>query len=347
MGRFRRRLGMAAAVLAAPMLPACMSLTPRPLVDEYEPFAKPAPDLPSDRLTARFLGTSTVAISDGETTIMTDGFLSRPSLGRLLLRPVAPDRLRIEHALLKAGLTEVDAIFVAQSHHDHAMDTPYVAHLTGAKIVGSSSTRNIALGSGFRGKFERLWNGSTHKAGRFEVTVFQTPHSKPVPFPGEITEKLSRYAGVEEYREGGNFSFLIKHPSGRVLIVPSRGCWTGQFQGVVADVVFLGIGGKGTNPRLMRDHWAEAVLRTGARTVYPIHWDNFFRPLHKKLAPVLPGSLRKRKAVLEDLAAETGGAVAVIRPPLWDPIEIGNITGRGSRSEAPPLPSPPRRCGER
>jgi L-ascorbate metabolism protein UlaG (beta-lactamase superfamily) len=347
MGRFRNRPGMATLSLAALLLPGCQSLTPRPLVSEYEPFARATPAVADGRLRARFLGTSTIAITDGDTTIMTDGFFSRPSIARLFLGAVRPNRLRIEHALLKAGLTRVDAIFVAQSHHDHAMDTAYVAHLTGARIIGSSSTVNIALGSDFKGEIEALGHRSIHKVGLFEVTAFQTPHSSPTPFPGKNTGKLSPYAGVEDYREGGNFSFLVNHPRGRILIVPSRGCREGQFQGVTADVVFLGVGGLFTKPGLMKDHWRESVVRTGARLVIPIHWDNFFRPLHKRMDSLMPGSIEKREALLIALAAEAPpeADIRVERVPDWKEIDLRGIE-RTARPKDLPLPARPRRCGE-
>jgi L-ascorbate metabolism protein UlaG (beta-lactamase superfamily) len=344
MQRFAKGLAAAALIVGASGLVACLPLARRPLVDSYEPLEADGAPAPSSGLRARFLGTSTIVLTDGETTIMTDGFLSRPSLGRLALLPVTPNRVRIEHALLKARATRVAAIFVAQSHHDHAMDTPYVAQLTGATIVGSESTRNIALGVGFRGKTETLGHGSRHSFGRFRVTAYKTPHSSPKPFPGKIDEKLSRRAWIEDYREGGNFSFFIEHDLGRVLIVPSRGCWTGQFKGLRADVVFLGIGGLFTRKSLMRDYWEETVVRRGASKVIPIHWDNFFRPLDRKLKPLFGGSFNRRMEILEELA---GGKVDLVLPRAWEEIPL-DVKPRDPNQPPPRSETgPPRPCGSR
>lgn len=341
MKRFRTMAVLAVAF----MLSACLPLARRPMVTDY--MKEPPPrqtGQAAGKLTARFLGTSTIVISDGKTTIMTDGFLSRPSLGRLMLLPVSPRFRRIETALNRAKVTHVDAIFVAQSHHDHAMDTPYVAQRTGAKIVGSESTRQVALSVGFPGRIETLRHGSRHDVGKFHVTVFQTPHSKPTPFPGEIAEDLSRRAWVEDYREGGNFSFLVEHPRGRILIVPARGCRIGQFQGVKADVVFLGIGGLGVKEKLMIDYWKEAVEQTGAKSVFPIHWDNFFRELREPLEPVYRRGLRKKWKALEKLA---GGGVKLDRPFLWNPLPLATYRMEGPLARVPIEARPVRRCGQR
>ena len=67
-------LAAACALLVSRLLPSDR----RPLVSDFPLLAeKTEPVLPS-RLTARFLGTTTIVLSDGRTSIMTDGFFSRP-----------------------------------------------------------------------------------------------------------------------------------------------------------------------------------------------------------------------------------------------------------------------------
>jgi L-ascorbate metabolism protein UlaG (beta-lactamase superfamily) len=85
-----------------------------------------------------FLGTSTVLITDGESSILVDGFLSRPSLRRLLTG-VRPDEAAIGAALRRAGIDRLDVVAVSHSHVDHALDAPIVADKTGTP--GSSGRK--------------------------------------------------------------------------------------------------------------------------------------------------------------------------------------------------------------
>ena len=99
------------------------------------------------QLSAQFFGVSTVSVSDGEHTVMTDGFFSRPDYIRLVLG-VSPNEDRINRALAAGKITSLDALLVAHSHHDHAMDAGVVAKKTGAIVIGTRSAANIAIGSG-------------------------------------------------------------------------------------------------------------------------------------------------------------------------------------------------------
>lgn len=255
------------------------------------------------RLTARFLGTTTIVLSDGRTTIMTDGFFSRPTLKELLNGAVTPNLENIRAALNAGNVANISAIFVAHSHHDHAMDAPYVAHMTGAAIVGSASTMNIALGVDFpKQMIKVIEDGSTCRFGDFTVTAFKTPHSWPNPLSGHIQEPLGRSARALEYREGDNFTFHVAHPLGNVLIVPSLGVRRGWSVPKKADVVFLGVGGLTPPYETFKSYWDQFVVPSGAATVYPIHWDDFLAPPDLKAGPGVPRRLRKKMSLLRKMA---------------------------------------------
>jgi L-ascorbate metabolism protein UlaG (beta-lactamase superfamily) len=92
---------------------------------------------------------TTLRFDDGETRSLTDGFFSRPGLRDLALdRPVAPELAGIERALAEAGIERVAAPIPVHSHYDHAMDAGEVAKRTGALVVGSTSTAQVARGAG-------------------------------------------------------------------------------------------------------------------------------------------------------------------------------------------------------
>jgi L-ascorbate metabolism protein UlaG (beta-lactamase superfamily) len=278
-------------------------------------------------LRAVFLGVSTILLADGETAIMTDGFFSRPGLWRVLRGVIAPDTTRIDSALKKAGATRLSAVLAAHSHHDHAMDTAVVAEKTGALIVGSQSTRNIAVGAGFPDAGIRVIEGKEYFTfGRFRVRAFRSPHSIPNLIKGNITSPLQSPARATAYKCGGNYSFLIDHDGSRVLIHPSANYSPGFMSGERADVVFLGIGALGIRGRgFIESYWREVVGATGARLVVPIHWDNFFEPLDKALKPPVLGIVFDRAMrVIRDLAEATG--VVVKLPVAFERFHLSGFT---------------------
>jgi L-ascorbate metabolism protein UlaG (beta-lactamase superfamily) len=131
----------------------------------------------SAELQAKFLGVTTILLDDGETAIMTDGFFSRPGLQEALFK-IAPNEARIEDALQRAGVARLAAVMTAHSHHDHAMDAPIVATRTGAVLIGSESTANIARGLNFpEDRLRLIRGGETFTFGRFSVTAIKSPHT--------------------------------------------------------------------------------------------------------------------------------------------------------------------------
>jgi L-ascorbate metabolism protein UlaG (beta-lactamase superfamily) len=235
-------------------------------------------------LTATFLGTTTIALSDGVTTIMIDGFLSRPSASDVAFGEIAPNRRIISAALDDANIGDLAAVLVAHSHYDHALDSVDVAdHHGDALVVGSASTANLARGAGYS-NFCVIEPNSPLRIGAFNVRAISSPHSLPTLFPGDIEEPLRLPAHVSRMRYGGNFSFLIEHQKRRILITTSANFTPKTFRGVRADVVFLSIGSmRVRGERFVREYWSTAVANVGAHVVTPIHWDNFTRPLARPL----------------------------------------------------------------
>lgn len=291
--------------------------------------ARPSVDISSDQLRYRsntsdapglravFYGTSTLSLADGKNAILIDGFFSRPSFFRLLTQ-ISPNADEISFALSKAP-TKIDAIFVAHSHHDHAMDAGLVAMKTGAIVHGSESTLNIARGQGAPANQLHLLQVRTPMVfGSFRVTAFETPHSPEPTSQGFITEPVHTPAKLSDYRVAENFSFYIEHPLGKVLVVPSANYTPGTFDGLKADMVVLGIGTLGKQPADFADtYWSETVKKTGAKLVFPVHWDDFTLTLREPLVP-MPYILDDMKAGLAkvDAMARRDGVTVRFLPPL-------------------------------
>ncbi|MBO3742583.1 MBL fold metallo-hydrolase [Actinoplanes flavus] len=230
-----------------------------------------------------FLGVSTVLLSDGRTTLLTDGFFSRPGLLRVLAGRVRPDRERIAAALRRFGITSVDGLFVMHSHYDHALDAPTVAMMTGARLFGSASTRNIALGHGF--PVDRFTTTDQVEIGNFRIRVLPTLHSPGDLFPGTVDRPIGLGARARDYRTGECHTLHVTHGDERLLIHASAN--HADLDGHPAGTVFLGVGGLGKQSAGFRaTYWDRLVRRTGARRVVPIHWDDFTRPLDRPLRPM-------------------------------------------------------------
>jgi L-ascorbate metabolism protein UlaG (beta-lactamase superfamily) len=82
-------------------------------------------------LRLRWLGTAGFEISDDETTILLDPFVSRPGyIDVLLFQKLPIDTEAVDKYVLDPlgpnGLSKVKAVLVSHTHHDHAQDAPYI-----------------------------------------------------------------------------------------------------------------------------------------------------------------------------------------------------------------------------
>lgn len=299
-----------------------LGLTRHADLSDYAALAAP-PATAATEVRATFLGVSTILLDDGETQILTDGFFTRPNPKQLFLGKIAPDPVVISDSLRRAGITKLAAVIVCHSHYDHAMDAPLVAMRTGAVIVGSSSTANIARGSDVPEDRIRIpASGETMTFGRFKVTLLASEHVPTGFAQGEIIQPLRPPAPATDYREGGSYAVLVQHGERSLLINASAGFARGGFAGRKADTVLLGVGQLGRQTdAYMKDYWREVVTTVGATRVVPIHWDNFALPLDRPLQPI--------PILFDDLAATmrfltTQGrseSVDVAMPTAWQPFD--------------------------
>lgn len=300
----RKFFALFAVVMTAAISAGCSGVL-RPNVDPSAPgLAYRQDELAGSGLSVTFFGTSTVLVSDGKNAIMTDGFLSRPSWLQLVFAKLESNKEEIDFALGRAKVDKVDAILVAHSHHDHAMDAGLVAQKTNAIVYGSESALNIARGQKTPETQLRLIKTSQPLvAGGFKITAFETPHSPEPINVGVIDHPLDGPARLSAYKLGENFSFLLEHRLGNVLIVPSANYKPHVFDGVHAPVVVLGIGLLGKqSAEFTERYWDEVVRKTGAKLVLPVHWDDFARSLREPLVP-LPRVMDNMGVALERLQA--------------------------------------------
>ncbi len=240
-------------------------------------------------VSVRFTGTSTLLFSDGETHWMVDGWFSRPGALALAFGKIGPDMSAISKGLAANEVETLAAVIAVHSHYDHAMDAPEVAKRTGAILMGSASTANIARGWGLaEANIKVLEDRRAVRLGAFVITPIESQHfqfpsarareqalSNPV-----IEQPLVPPVSAFDYRVGKTYVLHVAHPKGRFVIVGSAGYTVDGLAGYAADTIFLGIGGLGgQTPAYRETYWHETVETLGAKRVIPIHYDSLTGPI--------------------------------------------------------------------
>ena len=280
-------------------------------------------DIPAGAVTVRFTGTSTLLFSDGETRWMVDGWFSRPGPFALLFGTIAPDLAAIERGLAANEVTALAAVFPVHSHYDHAMDAPEVARRTGAVLMGSESTANIARGWGLpESQIQVVADRAPFQLGQFVITPIVSRHFEfPDPELRErvlgdplITNPLVPPVSAFDYKLGIPYVMHVSHPKGSWLIVGSAGYVEGALEGISADTVLLGVGGLGSQTGAYRESfWRETVGQVNPGRVIPIHYDSLTAPAEGPFrGPLnaeafLAGGLENTRLFLQQKQAENPG----------------------------------------
>ena len=244
-------------------------------------------------VTATWLGVTTVLFDDGETQILIDGFISRPSIYQTLLGiAVESDAPMINYVLNEFEMRRLAAIVPAHSHFDHAMDVGAIANRSSASIIGSETTANIARGAGVpEDQIVVAPDGGEFTFGKFAVALIPSVHAPvglrgSIPLPGTVDEPLVPPAPITAWREGGSFSIVVAHPEGTTIIQGSAGFVEGALDAVEADVVMLGVGLlEGLGRDYAEAYWQALVTATGATRVFPVHFDDYTQPFGQIVLP--------------------------------------------------------------
>lgn len=236
------------------------------------------------KLKVQFLGNTNLLFTDGETSILTDGFFSRPSAVKVLFGKVEPNASIIQECLKRANIDKLDAVIPLHSHFDHALDAPMVADLSEARLIGSESTANIGRGYGLtEDQIEIPKLGETIKIGRFEVTFIKSQHWQyPDPEQRErllnntIDTPLETPASIYDYKEGDSYTLLIKHDSTKIAIQGSAGYLENSIANFDADILFLAVAGLDVmDEEYNQGYQDHLILPLMPEVLVPIHWDDF------------------------------------------------------------------------
>jgi len=229
-------------------------------------------------------------ITDGETVILLDPYLSRvrfqgrrygphdateiPDDPRPVVKmtePAPSDAATIDRHVPKA-----DYIILSHSHFNHAMDVPYIANKTGAVVIGTESTCNIAINGGVPDEqIHAVRGGEDYAYEKFSIRVIPSLHSA-------LSCKLYKDFGtipvqdgplcLDDYVEGGTLAYLVRIGGREVLLFGSMNFIEREVDGLRPDVAFIAA----APPRLDIHDYTARLMRCLGRPplVVATHWDD-------------------------------------------------------------------------
>lgn len=243
----------------------------------------------NDSIHLRYFGTAGWEITDGNITVLIDPYISRVKLGtgpgvsaddkrETVLRS---DVFVSDTLLIDSLITKADFILVHHSHFDHLADVPYIAKKTGAKVIGTETTRNILRGYGI--PEEQLYpvkGGEDYQFENFSIQVIPSIHSalndKHYIDSRTYTETPKTPLKVSEFIEGGSLMFLARFANHTVLTMASMNFVERELVGQKPDILLAGV----NRSQLGLYNYNERLLAVTnyPKIIIPSHWDNFRLP---------------------------------------------------------------------
>lgn len=305
-GRLALGRAGATACLAAALSAAC---APAPAAPAAAAATSPRPAPTMRPLTATYLGVAGWTLSDGQHTVASDPYFTRPSFAAGV--PVAPD----EAAIAAHTPARLDLIVVGHSHVDHVLDTPALARRTGAQVLGSISTANYARALGLPDQqIVPVQGGEDYAFDGFSVRVMKGLHSA-------LGDKHSRSAftaisssdkiptTMDEFGEGGALHYLVRLGGHQVLIIGSANYIERELDGLRPDIAIVATGLR----QQIYDYTCRLMKALGnPPIVLTNHFDSWTKPASTPLAPDTLADLEAFTA--EVRACSPGTRVIVPRP---------------------------------
>jgi len=255
--------------------------------DLFSRFHYPGP-LEDDAVQITWLGTAGFAVETQGQVLLLDPYVSRPGIRHSLTR-----RLSSDIEALRTHVPRADVIAVGHAHHDHALDVPDIARITGAQVVGSSSTINLCRAHGLSSnQLNEVAAPQTLEMGPFRITMRPSIHGKAIagriPMPGDIPPGLKPPLKLGDFKCGDTYGIHVEIPGEEPLSLFHLGSadfFPETLEGIGCDVLTPCLYGREHHHGYTRD--LLQVLKP--RVVIPNHFDDFMRPLGGPIRE-LPGA---------------------------------------------------------
>ncbi|HVJ57880.1 MAG TPA: MBL fold metallo-hydrolase [Terrimicrobiaceae bacterium] len=224
-----------------------------------------------------YLGTNAYLLQSRDAALLVDPYFSRAGLFRAAWDlPVASSRSLIERYL---PVRRIDAVLVTHGHFDHLLDVPEIVALTGARLIASATSVQLARSAGVPSeKCVVVTAGEKVSLRGATVNSLPAKHDRlfgRVPFDGPVRRLPPRTAG--DWVCGEPLAFLIEM-GGRRIYIAAGGRPNGDFSASLGriDLAILGVALPDSRKRL-----AQTLEQLRPRYVLPSHQDNFFLPLSR------------------------------------------------------------------
>lgn len=289
--------------------------------------------LHAETVSLAYLGTAGWQITSGNLVILIDPYLSRvkyPSPNDNVdpndPRPLIDGRSLVESdkAVVDAHIQRADFIFLTHSHPDHSLDMPYIARKTGARVIGTESTGNLARAEGVpERQIQVVKGGEELKFDGFSVRVIPSLHGifrkpapgAPTPSIPLIPADLKPPVRFGQHVEGGTLAYLLDIGGNRIIFFGSMNFIEKELVGLRPDVAMIGAMPERNNiedytPRIMRALGNPPV-------VIPTHWDRFNVPYTVSQQPAVD----RLQSFIEEIKA-VSPRTRVIVPEYFKPIRL-------------------------
>lgn len=289
--------------------------------------------LRADPVSLAYLGTAGWQITNGKTVILIDPYLTRvksqspnDDVSPDDPRPLATRDSTVESdtAVIDAHIKKADFIFLTHTHTDHSLDMPYIAKKTGARVIGTESTANVARAYDVpERQIQVVKGGEDLKFDGFSVRVIRSIHGifrKPTPgqapaSPPVVPTDLKAPLRLGQHAEGGTLAYLIQIDHHRILFFGSMNYIESELVGLRPDVALLGAMPERNNiedytPRLMR-------VLGNPLLVIPTHWDRFNVPYSFSQEP----AVRRLQPFIDEVKSASPGTKVIV-PEYFKPIVL-------------------------
>ena len=254
-----------------------------------------------ENLTFKYFGAAGWEISNKNITILIDPYLSRLKLGETSIKLSSnsgsvpstssidnrrsfkrTDFFESDSLVINKNITKADFIFIHHSHFDHLADVPYIAKMTGAKVIGTETTVTILKAYGIEeDNLYTVRGGEDYQFENFSIRVLPSIHSalgdkhyfnSEVYKEGDIQAPLQ----IKQFIEGSSLMFLIRFKSHKVLTMGSMNFIERELEGIRPDILLAGV----NMSRFNMYKYDERLIRVTnfPKIIIPTHWDNFRVP---------------------------------------------------------------------
>jgi hypothetical protein len=270
----------------------------------------------------RYYGTGCFTIQRGDNVLLTDPFISNPSVGKLMFGKVRTDTSYVEKYINPATFKKVRMVVSAHAHYDHLMDIPYLSKYIPdeSPIVGNRTTKHLlayyklaqpsVIVNNQMGTDSTLGKWIYSADSTMRTMAFKSLHP---PHIAGINFLKKRYSAdlvaepllISDWQEGQTLSFMVDFVEGnsisyRMFFMSSMAKSPfGLFPKSIlkehgVDDLFIGSSGKNE----FESYPKPVVDLAKPKRIFLIHWENFFRSKDKPFKALDEKSLDEMKAAL-------------------------------------------------